>query len=309
MALATIAGLPGAGAASAIAAQKIAPTTTRRPDLPPWLGNVTKPLDWLGEQLAPGISPLTEALAPGWDVLKSVLGGGGVTPTTVPQEVGGVGAVPTGPRGGAMGPWGLLSDWLGDIPGRLEGWGGGVPTPTPEEEHKVGDYYIDEGWMWQWQLDDWGNLIPVPLYRIEQPPPAAGGMTEYERAYLDYLGQQQEAERRQWLSELAANPRSWIQYALATTGQPGTTPSWLSQIYEGQVPTGAPLGEAKEMGYFPALSKQWYDWLNPSEREMMKGYQSWLGIAPEDWMSNLWWMRGQQPYGMGRQFAPYRQYG
>lgn len=186
----------------------------------------------------------------------------------------------------------------------------GVTYRIPEGA-KVGDFFTYEGWVYRVDMDDWNNLIGTPLYQIETAP--AGGMSEYERAYLDFMQQQaatQEAERqREWLAALAADPSRWIELSQYTTQQPGTVPEWLSGIYEGQVPTGAPLGEAREVGPVPQLSKQWWEWLSPAEREKLMGYMTWIGQEPEDWMSRMWWMRGQQPFGMGRQFAPFRQYG
>ena len=111
--------------------------------------------------------------------------------------------------------------------------------------------------------------------------------------------QQKEAEdaRRKWLSELAANPRDWIKYNLATTDQAGGVPSWLSKLYEGKVQSGASLDTAKAQNYFPALSKTWYNWMTPSERSMMEGYLSYAGTEPSDYWGNLWWMRGTKPQG------------
>lgn len=108
------------------------------------------------------------------------------------------------------------------------------------------------------------------------------------------------AERQSYLSELAANPRQWIKYNIETTDQAGTTPGWLSQLFEGKVAEGASLDEAKAQGRFPILSKNWYNWLTPSEKEMMSGYISWAGTDPNDYWNNLWWMRGNRPQGAPR---------
>jgi len=122
----------------------------------------------------------------------------------------------------------------------------------------------------------------------------------YQQQQAAQLAQEQkEAEdaRRKWLAELAANPRDWIKYNLATTDNAGGVPSWLSKLFEGKVQAGASLDTAKSQNYFPALSKTWYNWMTPSERSMMEGYLSYAGTEPSDYWGNVWWMRGLKPQG------------
>lgn len=207
--------------------------------------------------------------------------------------------------------------------------GGATPgetTPTAEEflsptgyepnvwvfDEKQGEWgfwhydAFNDAWTWEGSETGTQEMSDYERQALAQSQAQLAAQTAWQQQQLAFWREQEASREAERIMELASNPRNWILYNMET-GQESTTPRWLSQMYEGAVEPGAPLGEAAGLGHVPALSRQTYEWLNPTEREQLKGYLSWLGVPPEDWMSNLWWMRGKQPQG-ARPHEAFRQY-
>jgi len=194
--------------------------------------------------------------------------------------------------------------------------------PTPEEELPAGIYpsladipaELLEGNDVNWSNQYGGYfLLPKGISDTE--------MSEWEKEQIDiqqeqlhlteqaqawqqtYQQQQLDVQQQQYLSQLAAQPRSWLQYAGATGETPAVQP-WMLPLMPQQY-AGLGAGEAipgygaESMTGMPELtrpSRQYQARLSPSQLQQYEGYrQARTGERPEDIQWRLW--QGAPPGG------------
>ena len=121
--------------------------------------------------------------------------------------------------------------------------------------------------------------------------------------------QQQQAEqraaqeRRNYLANLAAEPRSWLEYASASGGTPAVQP-WMSELapQTGAWQTGSALpgysatGTSMNLQQLTTPSAQYMSRISPSSRGQYQGYETArTGATPEDVAWKQW--QGAPPTG------------
>lgn len=185
-----------------------------------------------------------------------------------------------------------------------------------------GGYDVEtrEGQVFMVLRNQAGDIVDVkPLGAAQQT-----GLTEYQKAELDYANRQlalqqsqyygqqtsdaaalalqremalwqQEEAKRQYMSKLAAQPRSWLEYAAYTGQQPVVQP-WMLPLMPEQagfnVGGAIPGWSAEDMSRIPELltpSAQYLARMGPTSQQQYYGYQqARTGASPEETQWRLW---------------------
>jgi hypothetical protein len=157
--------------------------------------------------------------------------------------------------------------------------------------------------QFQWEQEQAGQLTPwqqeqldLAYDQLEQ----ANEMTEYQAEQLrlqeEYQNWQQTEAERQYKSQLAAQPVSWLQYAAYTGEQPAIQP-WMTPLMPeqyGYTSAGEPIPgwSAESMTEMPELTRpsaQYQARMGPTALQQMYGYeQARTGATPEEQAWRLW---------------------
>ena len=181
------------------------------------------------------------------------------------------------------------------IPDRLLNEGtGGYKYPYPEGAHieSMGGYDV--------LVDATGRVVDF----LGKTPTT--GASEYEQQSLEmrqreleaeqaWRQQQLQAEKEQRLASLAAQPKSWLEYA-SLSGQAPVVQPWMQPLMPSDYAVGStiPGWSASNMGQMPGLttpSTQYTARMGPTAQQQYMGYQqARTGATPEETQFRLWSM-------------------
>lgn len=221
------------------------------------------------------------------------------TPTSTPTEPGLMPQMP--PR--EEWPEGMEPKWQ---PPTATSMGGyyysvvGKPTTFEPKGVKPIDPY---GRMATWN-ERHGEWDYPPDWNVNPQTQEAGYVSPMEQAQIQYWQGQERQQRRelalqkqQQLAQLAAQPRSWLQYAALAGETPAIQP-WMKPLMAQQYQAGEalpgwqPEGRGQPMGGLPELtrpSRQYQARIGPTAMGQYLGYQqARTGATPEEAQWRMW---------------------
>jgi len=188
---------------------------------------------------------------------------------------------------------------LGDIPPEM------LKNNDVNWSPQYGGYFLLPKGITETEMSDWEKgQIDLQKQQLQQTEEAQAWQQTYQQQQLDW-------QQQQYLSQLAAQPRSWLEYASATGETPAIQP-WMKPLMPQQY-AGLGAGEAipgwgaESMTGMPELtrpSRQYQARMGPTAQQQYLGYaQARTGATPEETQFRLW--SGAPPGGAykGLQYA------
>lgn len=131
---------------------------------------------------------------------------------------------------------------------------------------------------------------------LEQQQRELEAMQEWRQWQISQAEQAAQVQQQNYLAQLGAHPRSWLEYSAAAEQTPAIQP-WMQPLMSGQY-QGMQAGQAMpgwsgtDMSNMPELlrpSRQYQARMTPSSREQHLGYeQARTGATPEDVQWRQW---------------------
>jgi len=188
----------------------------------------------------------------------------------------------------------LLTDYGGGDTGQLYEW----QQVTPWQQAQL-----------DWEKKKWQQEQQATAQQLAYQQQQAAAQQAYQRQQLAYQQQQLaaeqawrqqqlEAEKQQRLATLAAQPKSWLEYAAYANQTPVIQP-WMMPLMPSDygimsVGQAIPNWSSSDMSQMPNLinpSAQYLARIAPSQQEQYYGYeQARTGATPEDTQWRLWAM-------------------